>query len=311
MFLSCKLQSLEQRRLPLTLTPESFVASEEGVCYDPLGGLGALIRSDPELSQAYAESMGLTELPPPCDGPEVGTVGLSGSMEVEITPASLESNTSVAIRSADIAVDELLKLYFNLGFFGEVNTQIDSAHLNIHAPTTSPQALSEVNPDGSFSLDSHEFSIDGGIANSTTIGVYESVFDEDPGAGGPLDLTENPIPLIHQIRSSSNLQLVDVEINGILDGGPGPGELRVYIPFALRLPIPDAVPAFSETVPASWARFEGMIVATGTSPFAMPPSSLLTVPEPSTMVMGMSAVLLLGFVGWRTHGRSLRSRSSS
>lgn len=287
--------------ITLTLAPESFVATE-GACYDPLGALGPVIRSNPELSQAYVESMGLTELPPPCDEPESGIVGLSGSIELEITPASLNGNTSVAIQSADIAADELVSLVFDLEFLGSMVTEIDGLHLGITAPAGLPQSLSEVNPDGTFSLAAQEFSIDGGIATSEMFGPLAGAFDDYPESAGPFDLSISPLPLIPaEYHPSQGLN--PVELNGILDGDPVTGEILMYIPFSLALWIGDAAPGvFGDGFPPH-ANFEGMIVATGTSPFALPPSSLLTVPEPSTMVMGLSAVLLLGLWRGRIYGR--------
>lgn len=292
--------------ITLSLAPESFVATE-GACYDPLGALGPVIRSNPELSQAYVESMGLTELPPPCDEPASGIVGLSGSIELEITPASLNGNTSVAIQSADIAADELVSLVFDLEFLGSMVTEIDGLNLGITAPAGLPQSLSEVKPDGTFSLAAQEFSIDGGIATSEMFGPLAGAFDDYPESAGPFDLSISPLPLIQAEYVKSNsldpAELRPLDVNGILHGDPVTGPIIMYIPFSLALWIGDAAPGvFGDGFPPH-ANFEGMIVATGTSPFALPPSSLLTVPEPSTMVMGLSAVLLLGLWRGRIYGR--------
>ncbi len=289
----------------LTLTSDSFIAND-GACYDPLGIFGSLIRGNPEAEQAYLDATGFEELPPLCLDPGSGTVGLSGTIDIELTPAGPGTNASVAFLNADIVADGIVRNTFN-SFAGDVFNEIDGARLNIRTPTGPPPPSTEINDDGTFSLTPHEFSFDGGISSVSGTGALGFLIDQSPTTV-PFDLATNPIELSQAISRTTGLD--PLNLTAIIDGSgsvQGSYEFRLFIPFTLGFFVEevaeDLVKIFPVVLGDFSTSFDGVIIATGSSSFPVPPSSLLVVPEPSTLLLAVVAVPLLGVAGYRSRKR--------
>lgn len=284
--------------ITLSLTSESFL-SVTGACADPLGPYGPYIRSlPPDEIQAVLDALGFSELPPPCTGPE-SVAGLTGTLELEITPQGLNTPATISVLSADIGLQDTLNLEFDLGFLGRILTDVESGHLNVHTQG-SPVA---VQPNGSFSLANHEFLLDGGSAHLSATGAIGNSFT-------PTVVNLSTQPAILSVGTYVEGQGVQsLDLQGILDGGIGSqGENIVQLALPLSLFITPG--EFDEEMGAiGYDNLDGMIIATGTSSFAVPATSFFVVPEPSTLMLAMLGLPLLGLLSLRTRKRKFAARA--
>ncbi len=283
--------------ITLTLTTESYL-SATGVCGDPLGPLGSIIRSaTPEQQQAILATMGLDELPPPCEGP-VSVVLLSGTIDLELTSEGVQTAATVAVLGSDVVAEDVLNLELDLGLLGNILTDLESVQLNV----ASQEPPVEVQGDGTFALANSEFTLNGGTAQVSGEGAIGGLIPVTD-----VDLATTPVILPQGRFVDSGLEgsgVDSVDLQGILDGSYGSlgvNEVRLVLPIALIF-----TPKFFDDNLAPggfYSNINGLIVATGTSPFPVPPSSLLVVPEPSTLLLAVVAVPLLGVAGYRSRKR--------
>mgnify|MGYP007073215563 CR=1 FL=1 len=292
----------------LTLTPDSFIANT-GACYDPLGVVGTIIRNDPQLTQAYLDANGLDELPPACVDTASGLVGLSGTIQLELAPPSPGTNTSVVVTSADVLADSIVQTDFLFSFQGQLLNDIDGAHMNI-TPGGPPGSLAELDQAGTFSLASQAFAFDGGISTVSGVGPMASLLATRYPDLQPLDLATEPVELQQAERLLEGQPLVPVDLRGFLHGETtltGQHQVTLYLPFTLGYDLEEISPEINADfqVFADYnTSFDGMIVATGISPFPVAPSSLLVVPEPSTIWLAAMALPLLFADRRRTRNRT-------
>ncbi len=298
--------------ITLTVSAESFVA-DSGASYDPIGGPLRLILEDksPEEQQEFLNALGYDDFPPFVSTPS-GIVGLSGSIDIELTPPGAGSNPSIAFLGSTILADGVLQNQGSLGFLGSLLSRIDDAVLGIGTSGGPPPPGIEINNDGTFALTPHQFSLIGGISTIEGVGPLAGVVNDDP-LNVPLDLSTSPIDLVYGRPDSSDAQVLEpLELNAILSGSSnlnGTNEVELYIPFTLAYSLHQVGGEIGNgflNANDRWVSLDGVIVATGTSSFPIPQSSLLVVPEPSTLLMAMIGVPLFAVAFFRSYRRTPR-----
>ncbi len=297
--------------ITLTVSAESFVA-DTGALYDPvLVFRHAMSNMSPEEQLEYLNGFGFEyeEVPAVVTVPS-GMVGLSGSIDIELTPPGAGSNPSFAILGSSILADGVLENQGYLGFFGSVLNQIEDAVFSIGTLGGSPAPGIELNNDGTFALTPHQFSLIGGISTLEGVGALASFVNDDP-LNVPLDVSTAPFDLVQGGVGNSYHEIIPLSLNAILSGSSnldGSHTVELYIPFSLAYNLKQVGldelggDTFNLISPAT--AFDGVIVATGTSSFAIPQSSLLVVPEPSTWLMAMIGAPLFAVAVLRNRKRA-------
>lgn len=249
----------------------------------------------PTEQQKLLDSLGLDEISFPVSVPS-GIAGLSRSIDIELTLPGAGSNPSIAFLGSSILADGILQTDASIGFIGGVIHRVDGAVLSVDTQGGPPAPVFEVNNDGSFALAPHQFSMIGGTSTIEATGPFSGLLAGDP-LNVPLDLSTAPLDLQQGTAVPNRSNIDPFALNAILTGSniDGTHEVELYIPFTLAYTIYPVAGDVAQGILIGTDRsvsFDGVIVATGTSSFTIPQSSLLVVPEHSTLLMAMIGLVV-------------------